>query len=97
MAFTPEPEVIVSEPVVDVPVEADIQIAVEEESVEDDIQIAVEEESVEDDGLVEVITVGDVGGNKYLHINGVAVSIPCGIVLRVTPEAAEQLRQCNLI
>ena len=84
MAFTPEPEVIVSEPVVDVPVEADIQIA-------------VEEESVEDDGLVEVITVGDVGGNKYLHINGVAVSIPCGIVLRVTPEAAEQLRQCNLI
>lgn len=51
----------------------------------------------EDDGLIEVTTLGDSGTNKSLSINGVASVFPCGIVMRVTPEVAEQLRQCNLI
>jgi len=54
-------------------------------------------EVVEGDGLVEVIVTGEAGSCKELHINGVATSVPCGIVMRVTPEAAEQLRQCNII
>lgn len=55
------------------------------------------EVEVEDDGLIEVTTAGVAGTHKDLHINGVASSVPCGIVMRVTPEAAEQLRQCNLL
>lgn len=55
------------------------------------------EVEVEDDGLVEVTTLGAVGTHKDLMVNGVASAVPCGIVMRVTPEAAEQFRQCNLI
>jgi hypothetical protein len=51
----------------------------------------------EGDGLIEVTTLGDAGTSKNLSINGVASAFPCGIVLRVTPEAAQQLRECNLI
>ena len=54
-------------------------------------------EEVEGDGLVEVTTLGDKDTQKSLMINGVASIIPCGIVMRVSPEAAEQMRQCNLI
>jgi len=49
------------------------------------------------DDEVEVTTLGEVGTSKSLTINGVASVVPCGIVMRVTPEVAEQLRQCNLI
>jgi len=50
-----------------------------------------------DDGLIDVFTLGDAGTHKDIYINGVATSIVCGIVMRVSPEAAEQMRQCNLI
>lgn len=54
-------------------------------------------EEAEGDGLIEITTQGTIGDRKDLYINGVATSVPCGIVMRVTPEAAEQLRQCNLL
>lgn len=58
---------------------------------------AGEPATTEGDGMIDVLTTGTPGESKQLYINGVASSFPCGIVLRVTPEAAEQLRQCNLI
>lgn len=50
-----------------------------------------------DDELIEVTTLGSVGESKVLMVNGVASPVPCGIVMHVTPEVAEQLRQCSLI